>query len=180
MSTNQKSYSISHPHDEYIRDNYLTTTIKDMAAKIGRSEFYVRSRILHMGILLPQSVLKQRRLKNLNSTSGITKKNASKSKLIKPRVEELYPYRIGDRVRVILGTEPGDFRVTYGQVIRVEEKNKPVVEYTNLSGLRLSDFDRHVYRKEVALFGLFHVHREQPGDDRVETKPYRTIKGDDF
>lgn len=163
MSTIRKPSSVPHDHDDYIREHYLSVPKKEIARRIGRSQFYVHHRCKILGLTTPKEILEQRK----EEQTGIRKRKKLR-------------YRPGHRIRILLSDEPGDFRVTYGQVIRVEEKNKPVVEYTNLSGLRLSDFDRHVYRKEVALFGPFHVHRERPGDDRIETKPYRTIKGDNF
>lgn len=160
-----------YPHDEYIRKHFFTMYQTQIARNIGKSDVYVGYRANAMGLYLTPEQVRERRRTNAKKVceeqTGIRKRNKLR-------------YRPGHRIRILLSDNPGDFRVTYGQVIRVEEKNKPVVEYTNLSGLRLSDFDRHVYMKEVALFGPFHVHRERPGDDRVETKPYRTIKGDEY
>lgn len=163
MSTIQKYSSVSHDYDEYIRDNYLTITIKDMAAKIGRSEFYVRSRMLHMGIVLPKHVSAKRKLENLNVSSRTTKKKEVKTKPTKERVEKFHTYHIGDKIRVTLGTEPGDFRTTYGVVIKAEEKKTPVLKYKDLPALDLREYDRCVMRKEVVFAGDFQIHVERPG-----------------
>ena len=163
MSTIQKSSSVSHDYDEYISDNYLTITIKDMAAKIGRSEFYVRSRMLRMGIVLPKHVSAKRKLENLNASSGITKKRVAKTKPTKTSNEKFHHYNINDKIRVTLGTEPGDFRTTYGVVIKMEEKSLPVLKYKDLSTLDLREYDRCVMRKEVVFSGDFQIHTERPG-----------------
>lgn len=93
----------------------------------------------------------------------MTKKRVTKTKPTKARGEKFHHYNIGDKIRVTLGTEPGDFRTTYGVVIKAEEKSPPVLKYKDLPALDLREYDRCVMRKEVVFAGDFQIHVERPG-----------------
>lgn len=62
MSTIQKPSSISHDHDDYIREHYLTVPKQEIARKIGRSDTYVSHRCKVLGLVIPKEILDQRKL----------------------------------------------------------------------------------------------------------------------
>jgi len=140
-----------------------------MAEEIGKSEFYVKYRLKVLGLSLTEEEKRERWARNILRCNQAPRPKRT------PQYHVARPYKVGHKIRITIGKDPGHFRATYGEVVRVLPGNKPVVEYCNLSGLKLSEFDRHVYRKEVALSGPFFIHREYPGSSRSETEPGRLL-----
>lgn len=65
------------------------------------------------------------------------------------------PYKIGHKIRILLGRKEGDHTVTFGRVVSVGDDNVPVVRYRDYSGLKLGEFDRIVKPHEVLRKGKF-------------------------
>lgn len=65
------------------------------------------------------------------------------------------PYRIGHKIRILLGKAPGDNKVTFGKVVSVSPDNVPVVKYQDYSDVSLGSFDRVVKKDEVRMRGEF-------------------------
>lgn len=53
-----------HQNDKYIKENYLTKSQRQMAKEIGRSKFYVSSRMKVLKLELPAEILQERLQKN--------------------------------------------------------------------------------------------------------------------
>lgn len=61
MSTIRKPSSVPHDHDDYIREHYLSVPKKEIARRIGRSQFYVHHRCKVLGLTIPNEILEQRK-----------------------------------------------------------------------------------------------------------------------
>jgi len=155
------------PIDDYLRENIGQKSQTEIAKEIGRSKSYVSKRIKLLGLVSKPKKEPQPSAQKVLS-------------IRKPKPQNSVPrYLVDDKIRILLGKEGHRCLNTYGVVVEVEPGNIPVIEYRNLSGLRLSDFSRHLTKKEFYMAGTFYVHYEEPGC-RIETQPIRELKLEDL
>lgn len=65
------------------------------------------------------------------------------------------PYKVGNKIRILLGGEDGGHTVTFGVIVKVASNGKPIVEYEDLSAMRLCEFDKHLQPNDLFMIGDF-------------------------
>ncbi len=50
-----------HPHDDFIRKNYLTMPVKTMGTKINKSNVYIERRFKELGLVIPPHIIEARK-----------------------------------------------------------------------------------------------------------------------
>lgn len=68
------------------------------------------------------------------------------------------PYNPGQKLKIYLSDEVGNFKCTFGVVKSVDENNRPTVKYEDLSNLKANFFNRLIDVSKVNISGKYIKH----------------------
>lgn len=78
--------------------------------------------------------------------------------------EDTNDYRIGDKIKIYLNENEGNFKCTFGQVVGIDDPKRPVVAYQDYSEKPLPKFNRFVLKDDIVMDGEFTNHVLKPGN----------------